>query len=226
MEKLEFAGEQLASLYSFGCLELKQLRQTGAEELIFNFINNPEKKQIPFVKTILEKLEPFVYYRLIGKMNDINNPFDFKVVKAYWLGNDLLRPIKREDFENILSNQQVKLLDLINAKLHHNFTALWVLKKTKKIPIEKIDECIIKPGRVIEVKEESILVETKKLSLKEEKICPQDFKQEISSEFLKGCVSINDWVSIHFGIARQKISQEAAENLYKITEEAILFYRE
>jgi len=216
-------GILTACLYSYGCPELKQI---GAEKLFLNFLENPEKSKLPFVKDILEKLEPFIYYRLIAKMNGINSPFNLKVVKAYWLGDGLLRTMKKEDIEDFSINRLIKLSDLIGAKPHHNFNILWLTKKTEKIPIEKIDECIIKPGKVLEVREKDILVRTIKLFSEGKKICLKEVEEEISKGFLRGFIGFDDWVSIHFRSAREKISRNCAQNLIALTKEAIEFFKE
>jgi hypothetical protein len=215
-------GILTACLYSYGCPELKQI---GAEKLIHNFLENPEKAKISFTKDVLEKLEPFIYYRLIAKTNSINSPFNPKVVKAYWLGNNLLRPLKRDDLEDVSINRLIKLSDLIGAKPHHNFSVLWLTKKTKNILIEKVDECLIKPGKVIEIRQKTILVKTMCLSTKGKKIYLEYSKEEISREILRGFISFDDWVSMHFRSAREKISRNCAENLLKITKEAISFFQ-
>ncbi len=216
-------GLKIASLYSLGCPELRQI---GAENFILNFLKNPERSKTLFVKDILKKLEPFVYYRLLAKKNGISNPFNKNVVKAHWLGNNLLKPLEEKDLNDISSVYFLKLSDLIGAKPHHNFSVFWSAKRTDKIPIEKIDECLIKSGKVIEIKEKTILVETVKLCLNKKEIFLQETKEEISKGFLRGFVGFDDLVSIHFQQAREKISRNCAQNLIEITKEAINFFKE
>jgi len=76
-------GISISSLYSYGCPELKQI---GAERVVFDFIKNPEKSQLTLIKTILEKLEPF----------------DQKVVKPHWLSTDLLKRMERKPSRKFL----------------------------------------------------------------------------------------------------------------------------
>lgn len=194
--------------------------------MIFNFLENPEKSKSPSVKATLEKLEPSLFYRLIGKMNGVNSPFNLKVVKAHWLGNNLLETIKREHIEAISRTYLIKLSDFIGGKAHHNFSVIWPTKKTENIPIEKVDECLVKPGKVIEVKQKTILVETISLFREKKKIYLKDSTQELSREVLRGLINFDDWVSIHFGTAREKISRNCAQNLIEITKEAISFFKE
>jgi len=214
-------GVRIACLYSYGCPDLKRI---GAEKLIFDFIKDTDKSKLSLVKGILEKLEPCLFYRLIGKMNDIDNPFNLHVVKAYWLGNNLLRTIKKEDI-SISSVYSLKLSDFVGGKAHHNFSVIWSTKRASNIPIEKFDECLIKPGKIIELKEKNILVETKRLFSERKKIYFKDTTQEISREVLRGLISFDDWVSIHFGTAREKISRNCAQNLIEITKEAISLFQ-
>jgi len=219
-------GEIITALYSFGCPELKQF---GAEKFIFNFIRNPTKSKIAQVRTILQRLEPYLFYELIAKKNKLS-PLDLKVVKAHWLGNELLKKIEKEDikecFPKILSHDMriLKIVDLIGGLPHHNFDALWILKKTKKLtrPLqEEITNCLIRTGRIIEIKGGKISVETEKIDF--DNLCLTKSIEEISRFFLKE-IKTGDFVSIHFKRAREKISLQTAKNLKKITQEALLFF--
>ena len=111
----------------------------------------------------------FPYLKLIAKANKIKDPFDERVVEAYWIGNDLLNNVKTNDFYEQLKNRFSKKIDqkmmkwllpkpAEGAKPHHSFHVLDVYTKTGlirmgvKSPImETINNCLILPGKVTHV---------------------------------------------------------------------------
>jgi len=227
---MEMEGILISCLYSYGCPEL---RQFGTEKFIFEFLRNPEKSKLPFTRTILEKLEPYLFYYLIGKMNDLA-PFNQRVVKAHWLGNNLLRKIEKEDVQELLRERLqghqtrfIKLFDLVGGKAHHNFSTLWLIKRIENLNLNLkiINDCLIRLGEILEIKEERFFVKTQKLALTEREIYLRDSIEEIPKFFLRRPVKFNDWISIHFGTAREKISRNEAKNLIEITKEAISFFQ-
>lgn len=220
-------GEIITALYSFGCPEL---RQFGAENFIFGFLKDPTLPKLPQARTILERLEPYLFYQLIAKKNNLE-PFDPRVVRAHWLGNELLKEIEERDIKECFSKisthdtRILKLIDLTGGLPHHNFDALWILKKVKKITADlqkEINDCMIRVGKVIEIKNDKILVETQGIVFDEFHL--ENTKEEISKFFLKE-IKIGDYVSIHFGKARERITASIAKNLTRISQEALSFFR-
>jgi hypothetical protein len=221
-------GEIITALYSFDCPEL---RQFGAEKFIFNFLKDPAKSKIAKARTILQRLEPYLFYLLIAKESKLK-PFDLKVARAHWLGNELLKEIKEEDikecFSKILSHDMriLKIVDLIGGLPHHNFDALWILKRTKKLTKDlqkEVTDCLIRAGRVIEIEDGKILVEIERIDFEDFRL--RKSKEKISKFFLRE-VKIGDFVSIHFKKAREKISLQTVQNLRKITKKALSFFEE
>jgi len=225
-------GILTSCLYSFGCPEL---RQFGAEKFFFEFLKNTEKTKLPLVRTILEKLEPYYFYSLIGYKNNLP-PFSQRVVRAHWLGNNLLKRIEKEDVKELFKEKKfqghqtrfIKIFDLIGGKPHHNFSTLWLIKKIENLNpnLKMIEDCLVRAGKVVEIKEEKFVVETQRLVLDRKKLRLQEVIEEIPRFFLKRPVKFNDWISIHFGVAREKISRDCAQNLQRIIQEAILFFEE
>lgn len=229
-------GLKIACLYSLGCPELKRMK---AQELIFDFIKNPRPEKIPQVKEILEKLDPFLFYQVIGLQNGISDFFEEEVVRAYWLGNDFLRPTTKKDIESLLV-QQInfrshqphlrKLLDLVGRKPHHNFETLWAIKRIRRdqklLPgfLENLYNCLVRPGQVVYVGKWIFEVETRLIAFKGGEITLEDSREIIHRQFVKN-IKKGDFVSIHLWNAREKIQKETAENLLKITEEAISFFQ-
>jgi len=126
---------------------------------IFDFISGksvPEQK----VRNILERFESaFLYYKLIAKKNNIKDPFDEKVVKAYWIGNDFLEKVSHKDLENLVHNEFAKKDIKIpkGSVAHHSFHVLVVGSVTGRIELKDnlLDLCRITWGRAINQKEVS-----------------------------------------------------------------------
>ena len=109
------------------------------------------------------------YLQIIAKANGIKDFFDFRVVEAYWIGNDLLRKVP---VENLLASiedrfkerfslkswERVMAKPIAGAKPFHAFHVFDIGRKagidssvSKKV-IETLDKCRIAWGVVKEVK--------------------------------------------------------------------------
>ena len=60
-------------------------------QLIRDYLKGKKTSQSALRKILKEFVAPYYYYSLIAKKNSIDNPFSEKVVRAYWLGNNLLK---------------------------------------------------------------------------------------------------------------------------------------
>lgn len=181
----------------------------------------------------------FPYLCLIASQNKINDPFDCRVVEAYWLGNTLLNYIPTSLFINHLSdNLGVKkkigrkdlhlLFDKVGegATPHHSFHVLNVYKRTGhldiKHTIETMDACLINWGRVKKILAHSLIVETKPLTIINGKLSFGSKKErhllsQGTKDILFGKVKIGDFVSYHWGYFCQKLSQVQLKNLIYYT---------
>lgn len=227
-------GIFVVCLYSFGCPEFKEMK---VDEKVLNFIKNPSQEKTSEVKAVLEKLEPFLFYQLIGIANSRNDYFSEDIVRAHWLGNEFLKPIKAENLWVIFSQRMIpelhrfsilKIRNLVGGKPHHNLKIFQIFEKIRqmpKIPLESLEKtinCLVLPGRVVEVNED-ILVETFSVVWEGDKPLLQNLRKRIEKGFVAE-VSKGDFVSIHLGMAREKISKETAENLIKISQESLDFF--
>ena len=107
------------------------------------------------------------YLNLIAKSNNIADPFDLKVVEAYWLGNDLLSRVPSQLVYQYLV-EKVKKRAKLNwrnleseisrgIKPNHSFHVLdiyriagFTMDGTKGLPvIDLINNCMISWGKVI-----------------------------------------------------------------------------
>jgi len=135
----------------------------------------------------------YPYLKLIAEENDIRDPFDPRVVEAYWIGNSLLRNISIHHFYthlhdtlNLKKKVKVKDLERLYGKLpigllpHHTFHVLNVFTRTGhrtvEHTLETMDACRIGWGRVIKITNYKLQttnefeVETQPLTLKKGKL--------------------------------------------------------
>src|SRR3989344_4490377 len=122
----------------------------------------------------------YPYLTLIAQENKIKDPFDRRVVEAYWVGNDLLYKIPLSRFvthlsDTIMLKKKLKKnnLELILSKLtngalpNHAFHVLNVYKRTGHLDIphtiQTMDACLINWGKIIKTQKSSIVIETRAL---------------------------------------------------------------
>jgi len=187
---------------------------------------------------ILKKFETFnPYLKLIAKANNIKEPFNKKVVEAYWLGSSLLNKVSMNNlYQNLLDehhlarrlklNQWKEIIYKIpeGAKPHHSFQVLNVFINTGhriKGALSTLNCCMITSGKVIGAttfKSDYLWVETKRLLLEGNKMV---FKKRIKKKvrykfnnqgFVEN-IKKGDLVSLHWDFVCEKISLNQAKRL-------------
>lgn len=236
-------GVLRCSRYAFGPNRLHYCGPDANRE-IFSYIQNNSSD--PGLETLLKAFNTmYPYLRHIAEANDIRDPFDERVVEAYWIGNDLLETVEKKKFwRHLLEEQHIqkkigkKSFDLVTDKIqqgavpHHSFHVFDIWKRTghleKEHTLESMDQCRVSWGKIIsidgpfvEIKREPILYMNRKLSLGEphtQKIT-KSLESNIDIEELKP----KDIVSLHWGVICEKISKEQAQTLKKYTLKHIQF---
>ena len=236
-------GIMRCSRYSFGPNRLhycgpdsnRELRELMEEEG-----NNFE------IANILKQFKTlFPYLNHIAHSNGIADPFDSKVVEAYWLGNDLLEAAEHKTlFDFLVSSMHIK--DKISGKKfswleekikqgaapHHSFHVLNVWQQEghgdSLEDIERMWECLITSGKVVEVKGPEISVETEplvfwgtKFALGEPVI--KKIYRQLECEYDIEQIKPGQIVSIHWSVPCEIITPIQAINLRKYTLQNIAF---
>src|SRR3990167_6777178 len=124
------------------------------------------------VENILSQFETlYLNLKLIAFENKIQDPFNRRVVEAYWIGNDLLKNIKSKDYIALL-DEKFELESKIGRKKfaglkykflshqtlpHHSFHVFNIFKRTGHInsnhTIETMDNCRIGYGQIVKLGE-------------------------------------------------------------------------
>ena len=198
----------------------------------------------PGLSALLERFETLYPYLLhIAGENRIKDPFDARVVEAYWLGNSLLDTIEQGHFyRHLKDGLDVKkkigaeafesgIAEKIRAGgvPHHSFHVLNIWRRTGHADIahtvESMGECLVSAGTVtsidgpwITVATERLTFDGKHLSLAPEaRRLPRPFD---ASEEWDMLVS-GDFVSFHWGVLCERLTQEQAERLKRYTAKSV-----
>jgi hypothetical protein len=191
-------------------------------------------------KTLERELKKFkahyAYLSLIARENDLE-PFDPEVVEAFWIGNKLLENVSKESLASFIEGElfdegQAPRAKKLRSSLpdgilpHHSFNVLFINFVSDSVgrTIENFDSCCITQGRVL-----SVSVDGKSVGMERDSISldKQDFffikktESRVSLEknnirFLQR-VSIGDILSVHWGMAIERLSKRRAGALEKYT---------
>jgi hypothetical protein len=176
------------------------------------------------------------YLRLIARASGIGNPFDARVVEAYWIGNDLLYTVEaRQLYEHLTerfnAQLQGRVRDLVlgkapaGARPHHSFHVLDVYSRTGGDAARRLsgmDDCRVSWGRVIAIDGASLLVERQPLELHGCQLClgaarHQRVLRQIEGRGFADSAVIGDWVSLHWGWTCEVITEAQKRRLESMT---------
>ena len=175
------------------------------------------------------------YLALIARENGIADPFDARVVEAYWLGNELLDRVEAAGLyaslrERFAKNLSPKVLDLVagkaprGARPHHNFHVFDVHTRAGELghSLATMDECRISWGRVVSGDAGSLIVARQPLTLIDGALClgpsqEQRVTRQLAGHGFADAVQPGDWVSIHWGWVCEAIDERCRANLERYT---------
>lgn len=175
------------------------------------------------------------YLSLIARSNGIVDPFDERVVEAYWIGNDLLSGVEvrqlhdalRERFGNQLQGKTREWLLAkapAGARPHHNFHVFDVHSRVGELEhsLETMDQCRISWGKVLKDDGSELVVERQPLTLVEGKLALGASIQERAARQVGGRGFADEattgvWVSLHWGWVCEVITPLQQRNLARYT---------
>lgn len=215
------SGLRIACLYSLpphklGFCGPLDKRKT---KVILDCIRGKKIDELRLRKILKEFIGAVQYYQLIAQANKIKDPFNQRIVKAYWVGNQLLAKFK-------------KVLP------HHSYHVLMVGSVTGRIKFnDKLrDLCRIGWGRVTKIKNQNPAlseVEGLKLIVRYQPLVRRDkrfvfgkiIKKEVEwdKDFIPE-IKIGDMVSLHWNQAIEILSQREVKNLKKYTQQTLNLY--
>lgn len=160
------------------------------------------------------------YLQLIATATGIGDPLDYRVVEAYWIGNDLLDQIDlsilghalKDRFEAQAGVGWTSLAETIpvGATPNHAFHVFsvypWVgmlQNGPSEHPLRVLDRCRIRWGQVVTVGDASASVESRPLVWTGRRLefGPATVEQVVRSVdgyTLGGSIAVGDWVAMHW----------------------------
>ncbi len=182
----------------------------------------------------------YPYLQLIAHANDIADPFDRRVVEAYWIGNACLERVNAVAFHQSLDDRFRARMDgrtfgwlatklELGARPHHNFHVFEVytragLMNDRAAPVllETMDNCRISWGKVIALDGAALLVERRKLVLSSGKLALGDpevmrVARQVDGRGFVDDVQPGDVVSVHWDWACEVLRPAALKRLAAAT---------
>ncbi|MFH1141369.1 MAG: DUF6390 family protein [Chloroflexota bacterium] len=190
------------------------------------------KQTDPGLVLILRKFQAaYPYLKLIASSNHIPDPFDARVVEAYWIGNELLDGVDLAQFYSSLYERSANQLDPktlgyllskppLGARVHHSFHVFDVHARmgTLDPSLDTMESCRIGWGRVKEIGTTHFVVEHQPLVLKCGKLKlgePRDkrvMRQIDGTGFIIN-PQVGDFVSFHWDWACDILTPRQVRNL-------------
>ena len=183
---------------------------------------------------LLELLQQFAgampYLRLIARCNRIADPFDRRVIEAYWLGNELLQGVEARSLydslrERFKKRMKTDVLDLVlgkapaGARPHHSFHVIEVCpRKGWPQSLDFMDNCRIAWGQVTSIDGVTLTARVRPLKVtgNDLMLAPPEnrqVKRQLDGQGFVNDVTVGDWISIHWGWACQILSEQQVGNL-------------
>lgn len=177
------------------------------------------------------------YLRLIASANAIADPFDARVVEAYWIGNDLLDHVEvRQLYDALLerfgAQLQGRTRDWVlgkapaGARPHHNFHVFDVHSRVGELghSLHTMDQCRVSWGQVTEVDGAELVVARRPLTLREGKLTlgaaePTRVLRQIEGRGFADAAAPGDWVSLHWGWVCEVLTPRQQANLVNCTDD-------
>ena len=175
----------------------------------------------------------FPYLRTIAAANAITDPFDRRVVEAYWLGNELLENVEARRLSDSLEErfgrqltgrlrEEVLRKPPAGARPYHLFHVLDVYRRlsSDEVGMAAMESCRVSWGRVRAVEAAGLLVERQPLVLRDGhlvlgEVALERVQREISGQGFVDAVAEGDWVSIHWGWACEVLDDRRLANLQR-----------
>jgi hypothetical protein len=213
-----------------------RLRYCGGDENRLLFDHAVEQVVDGGLKSHLQKFTGALpYLKLIARANGIPDPFDPRVVDAYWIGNDLLDVVEvRQLYDSLLERfgkqLQGRTKDLVlgkapaGARPHHSFHVLDVHSRVGELgqSLATMDHCRVSWGTVVDVVGVELLVDRVPLLLEQGKLVlgppvRERVMRQLDGRGFVGGARAGDVVSIHWGWACEVLTGSQHQRLERYT---------
>ena len=213
-----------------------KLRYCGPHDSYLNFLKYLTNPSLELKKKTIDELKRFEglypYLQLIAEKSG-KEEFSPEVGEAYWLGNKLLDNFDESDLKKLIMNLTNRGLPKSYAEKltleipkgmvpHHSFNVIYVgvgkITGSVGFNIENINNCLIRPAEVIEIKDKIIIAQHRPYVFENNKLVlakPINSEFDYMSEFVK--LNVGDVISIHWNFVVDKLIEEEISNLINYT---------
>jgi hypothetical protein len=238
---MSLAGALMFGRYAFAP---NQLGYCGPDDSAALFDYVAEKRPDQGLVELERRFEgAYPYLCLIAQANGIADPFDERVVDAYWIGNGLLQsaggsPLYdslRERFRPRMSSADFGWLEskVGAARPHHNFHVFDIYVRTglmrderALIAVKAMDSCRISWGKVAAVEGAELVVERPELIYEDGRLSLSEPRAARIARQRDGRGFIDDAapgeiVSIHWSWACDRLTRGALARLRQATDQCM-----
>ncbi len=234
---IKITGPILWARYSFSPNRLKYCGPNANLDLFERAAAKIDDKKIREILTDFEAAYPYIQF--IANENKIQDPFDWRVVEAYWIGNELLDNISVSKFYRYLEDHfgkrakkeimyQISGKVPLGAKPYHAFHVLEIYRRLGSLKghrpgplLETINNCLVTWGKIIDIKKGKLEIEYSPVIYQNKLILGQPRKKDIDFQFkdkaLLGNPRVGDYVSVHWNWACDILTERQLKNLQKWT---------
>jgi hypothetical protein len=193
-------------------------------------------REPPLVAMLRRFTGALPYLSLIARGSGIADPFDERVVEAYWLGNELLEGVGARDLHDSLRERYrdqlpSRVLDRIAAKApagarpHHSFHVFDVWRhadRTSSDVLAMLDSCRVSWGTVASAESGELVVERAHLELRDGALALGEPRTDRVTRTLQGNgfahdARPGDLVSIHWDWVCEIIDERQRAALERYT---------
>ncbi len=188
------------------------------------------------IPSLARFLGPLPYLRAIAAGADLADPFDDRVVEAYWIGNDLLERFASKELyaalrERFRSQLPPKIMDLVADKIpagalpHHSFHVFDVWLRVGRLDgnvLDTLDHCRVSWGRVVSVDGTTVGVDRPPLVLRGGKLGLGAARRVYVTRLVDGRgfvteLAPGDLVSLHWGWVCERLTERQGRDLERYT---------
>lgn len=177
----------------------------------------------------------YPYLKLIAQANGLADPFDARVVEAYWVGNELLDRVRVAEFYDSLRTRFGKHLSPkamgyllgkapLGARPHHSFHVFDVHSRIGMLEhnLDTMEKCRIGWGQVLRIEAPYLVVAYRPLVLESGQLKLGEWAHkrvlyQIDGRAYIPAPQVGDLVSFHWDWACEAITKRQARNLERYT---------
>ncbi len=180
---------------------------------------------------------PFPYLQALAHRAGLDDPFDLRVVEAYWVGNELLDDLPVQDFGNAveqrfrprLGSRWSAMAESIQGGVaHHSYhvfvtypwVGLLVESGRSEGPLEILDRCRIRWGRVETVSAGMAVVRSQPLTWDGRRLALGEPAAEEAQVPIDGGdlhLASGDWVSLHWNWICDRLTERQRSHLARFS---------